>query len=179
MWRWRQLREALLADRKKLSIMASLLAVALLLWGRVLLKRVPRTAVASPPAAAAVEGSPRDANREESINHINKTVYVDLASVLSRDLFAIDSSRFAQIPLSPVDSITQEKSRPQSADEQGMAQVVSSLRLQSTVLGPQPRAVIDGVSVTAGQEFKGFLIKEIQQRQVIVERNGMIFLLKM
>ena len=39
---------ALTADKKKLSIVVVLLAMLLLLWGRLLLKRVPRTAVAEP-----------------------------------------------------------------------------------------------------------------------------------
>ena len=44
--------KALIADKKRLSMTLGLLAIGLLLWGRLLIKDLPKTAVADPTAAA-------------------------------------------------------------------------------------------------------------------------------
>ena len=58
---WRQLT----ADKKKLGLMVGLMAVGLLLWGRLMLKQVPQVATATDGSSvAAVEAVDAAASRE-------------------------------------------------------------------------------------------------------------------
>ncbi len=44
--------------------------------------------------------------------------------------------------------------------------------LQSTILGERPRAVINGTTVAPGQRIKGFEVKGVMPRRVVLEMNG-------
>lgn len=57
--RFRQLWDQIAASRTRLTLVVSVLAVGLLLWGRlILLERVPRIATADPDAAATAPADP-------------------------------------------------------------------------------------------------------------------------
>jgi len=178
MRRLRAMGQQLMADRAKFSVMVALVGVALLLWGRVLTERVPRTATAS-PSEIVVVNQPAATALEEEISDVTELVYADVRQTLARDLFAIDRQRFAQKPKLETDSITQAKSPSYRTDVEDTARLAAALRLQSTVLGDEPRAMINGSLVGPGQKVMGFVVKEIMHRQVVVERDGKLFLLKM
>lgn len=163
----------LTADKKRLSILLGLVAVGLLLWGRLLLQReVPRTAIATPTAAkVASTGKGRSATPDSAAQeHVASlpVVYADLASRPDRDLFAWDTSRYERDPASV--RKTSEKSDPIPADVTTVADLVARakarLTLQTTVLGDQPKAMINGQLLKVGQVVEGFELKEVMPRGV-------------
>ena len=166
----------LISDKKKLSLMLGLLLVALLLWGRLMLKQVPRTAIATPPdeASASVEG---DASERTTHRQI---VYVDLPKILTRDLFVINPDLYTRIASYDHVRIGLEKLPSNPADDllRGI-RGPNGLVLQTTILGDQPRAVINGQVVLVGQKIRGFTVKKIMSRQVIIEKNGIKIRLEM
>jgi hypothetical protein len=48
----------------------------------------------------------------------------------------------------------------------------AQLRLQSTVMGPTPRALINGDMLREGDVVAAFRIVRIEARRIIVEREG-------
>lgn len=162
----------LTADKKKLSIMVGLLAVAMLMWGRLLLQKIPRTATAEPamtmiaPATESVLGGVV----------IRPVVRIDPAPPLDRDLFALDPTGYLRVPTAPQDSVRVEKSDFATADDklvaQGVAEAMRQLTLQSIVQGARPRAMINGQLVAAGQIVEGFTVSRIDQRYVMLTKDG-------
>lgn len=170
--------------KAQVGFMCALLAVGLLLWGRLLLKHLPRTAVAEPESAVVMEPKPAaEAPKPRA------TVRFAKPAAVSRDVFTLDSTRYARVAkaeqTSPVvvEAVLPEKSRSESADEQQRVReaqrAASSLTLQSTVLGESPRAVINGVPVTPGKKIGGFVVKQIHARFVVIEMNGVEIKLEM
>ncbi|MCX5661747.1 MAG: hypothetical protein NTW19_18870 [Planctomycetota bacterium] len=168
------------AEKKKLAVMACLLTVGLLMWGRLLLlHRQPRQAVADTVAVAA---------SDETSGSAKKVVRFDLPKELNRDLFALDSSGYERVPVTAAPVVVNqapvvEKSVDHSADESArvasIRQAAGELRLQSTLQGDRPRAVINGLSLAKGQVIKGFVLVKIEARHVIVERDGVEICLEM
>jgi len=159
--------EKLTADKKKLSLMVGLLAVALLLWGRLMLKQPPRTATAEPEPAAARSGY------EDLSSFSLDTVYVDLPERLERNLFGLDPSAYENKPRNDEEAGVEDKSSPELADEQErIRETASRLRLRTTILGQAPRAVINGRALAPGETIEGFVVLEIRAREVVLEREG-------
>lgn len=166
------------------AFMCALVAVGLLLWGRLLLKHLPRTAIAEPETAAVVE-----TKQAAAAPRPRATVRFAKPAAVSRDVFTLDSSKYARVVKAEqalpvvVESVVPEKSRSETADEQQRIREVqraaSSLTLQSTVLGDSPRAVINGVPVTPGKKINGFVVKQIHARFVVIEMNGVEIKLEM
>jgi hypothetical protein len=48
----------------------------------------------------------------------------------------------------------------------------SELKIQSIVMGPQPRAMVSGQMVTEGNVVAGFRVLKIEARRMIIEREG-------
>jgi hypothetical protein len=48
----------------------------------------------------------------------------------------------------------------------------SDLKIQSIVMGPQPRAMVSGQMVTEGDVVAGFRVLKIEARRMIIEREG-------
>lgn len=167
------------SEQKKLGVWLCLMCVGLLMWGRLLLlHRQPKQAIADTVALAP----------EESKGSGRKVVRVDLPKELARDLFRLDASGYERVavPAPAVETIPTpvvEKSVDHSADESArvasIRQAAGELRLQSTIRGEQPRAVINGISLAQGQQIKGFVLVRIEARQVIIERDGVQITLEM
>ena len=163
------------AEKKKLMALGACVLVGLLLWGRVLIQRVPRTVVAEPTAQAAGDAAPvatvataTDGPEER------KTINVDLPQKLSRDLFALDASRYTRIvSTSDADIRPQGKSEPQASDvSQRPTAGNSGLALQATILGEHPCAVINGQVIRQGQKIKGFVLRKVLPQRVTLEMDG-------
>jgi hypothetical protein len=184
---WLQQQKALLLqDKKKLGLIVGLVCVMLLLWGRLILKQVPRTAVATPAATASASTSSTpstDALRRKVVNPDKPIVEVTIPPVCQRDLFAVNLSEY---PLQEEPQAKQEVSdtrknnqpQPDAQDEQLKA-MVGRISLQSTVMGARPAAVINGQIVQVGQTFEGMVLKEVRNRQVILDFNGRLVSLRM
>jgi hypothetical protein len=183
---WRRIRRDLTGDKRKFAVGMALTAVALLLWGRLLLKDVPRTAVAEPKEPIAELQAPSTpAARPDKPR--GQTVVLPAYGPIERDLFAFDGAFYPQ-----VESIDQTvDSRPKSpadpTDEQVKEQRLRasiriearSLKLQSTLLGRRPRAMINGQLLEPGQTIQGFELKEVRTRQVTLVKRGLAVELEM
>lgn len=175
----RQAIELLSKDRKKLGLVIALMAMGLLLWGRLMLKQVPRTAVAKPAAvAAAGEGAPAAVAFAS-----RKTVRVDLPDSLSRDPFQIDPTGYPRVEKPEVIKVA-EKSVAKPVDEKSdaaalVAKAAHGLSLQTTILGDAPRALINGQLLAPGDKIRGFELKRVMPREVILEMNGVELRLEM
>ncbi|MAX23532.1 MAG: hypothetical protein CMJ19_03420 [Phycisphaeraceae bacterium] len=184
---WLQQQKALLLqDKKKLGLIVGLACVMLLLWGRLILKQVPRTAVATPAATAAATPSSTpstDALRRKVVNPDKPIVEVDIPPVSQRDLFAVNLSEYPmqeepEAKQEVSDTIKNDQPQPDAVEEQ-LQTMVGRIRLQSTVMGARPAAVINGRIVQVGQTFEGLVLKEVRNRQVILEFNGRLVSLRM
>jgi hypothetical protein len=166
------LMQKLLADKAKASLMLGLVAVLLLMWGRLMLKQVPRQAVAEPAATAAVSGATAG---KVTRAWAPKVVEFTPPESWSRDLFVVDTGRYARNPKNEVKPVA--KSDPQPSDELLESTVVkkaaAGLTLQTTMLGgDKPRAMIDGQVIEQGQQIRGFTLKKVESRWVVLEMNG-------
>ncbi len=186
MSRWRQMKTELLADKRKLGLGISLLAVALLLWGRLLLKDVPRTATADPDATAQTTdeatNTPAGFDRPDEA-----VVVVPMYGPVERDLFAFDPTFYERIEQPEQTVQPQPKSDPASADADTREQQLRAsvliesrkLTLQSTLLGKTSRAMINGVLLEPGETIGGFELKQVRTRQVTLVRHGIEVVLEM
>lgn len=181
---WRQLA----ADKRKLGLMVALLSFALLLWGRLLMKDVPRTANAVPSpttdAAAAANAATDPATDNSSADR--PIVYIRLVDEVNRDVFRFDRRFYANAD-PEANSTTTAKLVPNQTDvsvqrheaKAAIRTAAQTLVLNSTLLGPQPRAVINGVLLAPGETIQGFTLKEVRSRQVTVTRDGFEVVLEM
>ncbi|MEA2736642.1 MAG: hypothetical protein QOE14_3093 [Humisphaera sp.] len=107
---------------------------------------------------------------------------------LTRNLFAVQLEKFPHDG-SPVQTTNKDvvgfwdelaKSMTSRADVrkerrvlvENLARQASQLRLQSTIMGASPKAVIDGDLVGEGDVVATFRVLRIEPRRIIVEREG-------
>ncbi|MEX1016467.1 MAG: hypothetical protein WD534_09760 [Phycisphaeraceae bacterium] len=169
---------------RKLAIMAGLLVVALLLWGRLLLQSpLPQTATATANVAARAQpATPLPAL--EVGPQARAVVQVDLPDYLTRDLFNFPAEEHAwAVPKNVEPEANEEKSEPQRSDDQLRSATVrkaaEDLQLRSVMMGESPSAVINGRVLRPGQQIQGFTLLEVSERHVLLERHGVIVRLKM
>ncbi|MBL4702176.1 MAG: hypothetical protein JKX85_13060 [Phycisphaeraceae bacterium] len=179
---FKQQKQLLLQDKKKLALIVGLFCVMLLLWGRLILKEVPRTAVANPAPSSAAAVSlteSTDAVKRILLSSQKPVVPVKLPDISKRDLFALDLTDY------PTEAVETPKKRPVDRKPQGdkieneLKGMVGRIRLESTVLGSRPCAVINGQIVVVGQSIEGLILKEVQNRQVLLEYRGRMVRLRM
>lgn len=165
----------------KVTALAGLGAVALLLWGRLLLKEVPRTAVADPEARQAA----RDTTAGPPLKRTGSPAAEDDASlppitvVLSdpgpRDPFGFGAGLAGPRAAGDVSGPSEAGGHGLADTDQGRSDVrrlARGLQLQLIVLGDEPRAVINGRSLAVGEEFEGFTLVRIGERWVDLNFRG-------
>ena len=184
-----KLRNGLLADRRKLGVMLTLALVAMLLWGRLLMKNVPRTAVADPQAAIAAiaPGTPAAASAKTADKPRPASVIVPRYPPVRRDLFAFDPLFYGVVEKPEATGPVQAKSSDDPSDEEKERQqrrlavraAAKQLTLQSTLLGTVNRAMINCVLLEPGQMILGFELTDVRSRQVTLVRDGIEVKLEM
>lgn len=179
--------QRLTRDKRKLSMMLALCGVAMLLWGRLLLKEVPRTAVAEPDTVAnasasdVADGTDDDtAARTPSLPRVS----LILPQRPPRDPFDFDAEGYRIVPGSEFSATgVGDGGPPLSADLQSKLaaarELASELRLRSVVLGPEPRAVVNDRVVGLGDRVAGFTVRHIAERHVELQRQDVRVLLRM
>lgn len=172
------------ADKKKLGIMVCALALGLLLWGRLLLQGVPRTATADDPAKTAQKtdnNDPSGGNNPQNDKPL-PVVHVDLPATPGRDPFGIDPSRYKR-NLGASHRTSAAKSTQVTPDEDpktaAVRQEAMELRLESVVTGTRPRAYINGRLLAPGDEYEGFRLIQVTDRHVLLTKYGLIIRLRM
>lgn len=168
---------------RKLALMLVLLAVGLLLWGRLLLQRpVPQVATAEPDRRAASAADVETVR--EMVRGDRPRVTVELPDYLARDLFNFPADEVAWAePKNDEADEMEEKSDAQRSDDQLRSATVrraaEDLRLRSVMMGETPSAVINGRVLRPGQQIQGFTLLEVSERHVLLERHGVIVRLTM
>jgi hypothetical protein len=162
----------LTSDRKRFALLCVLSAVALLFWTRlIVVKRIPRTALAEPEVQVDVESSQVKMSARPPITVI-------LPDQPSRDPFSIDTG-FFPAPVERVDSPASNQVGGAAPDPRA---AIAAMRLEASM--PPTLAVIDGttrrrgdtVSSSAGIPFK---LVEINQRTVVLSRGDNRYVLRM
>ncbi|MFN3168520.1 MAG: hypothetical protein ACE37H_15780 [Phycisphaeraceae bacterium] len=177
---WRQVT----ADKKKFGILVTVVAVGLLLWGRlILLEKVPRVATADPatPASSRNQGGPVSGPASVDLEPLPE-VRAALNDELTLNLFAFRHDRYKLRP-------TEDSGHPgiQSGDsaddeQQRREELIAQarqLRLQSVIQGATPRIVINGRVLRVGDSIDGFEIASFNDRSAKVTRDGLTFTLNM
>ena len=173
----------LTADKKKFSLMVGLIAVALLMWGRLLLKEVPRSATASPEQQVAGELLSGNSEAGGMSSYQRNVVYVEIPQSTNRDLFYLKRSIYVEDEKETGNGVSPGKSSAIPSDEQerikAAATAFSGLRLETTIMGETPKALINGKLVGVGKNIAGFKVKQILSHSVVLERQGRDYRLDM
>lgn len=168
------------ADRRKAALMLGLVALGLLLWGRLLLVRhVPQTAVAEPKPRVELVDIDKEYEVYNGQGPVKRTVYIDLPTGLERDLFRLGRGRMGLSPNPLIETkspseVTDKHSRPGA-----LLQRAAELRLQSVLLGPRPRVVINDTILRPGDEIRGLRLIRVAERHVLLECDGIVIRLRM
>jgi hypothetical protein len=173
-----RVKNQMLADKKKSGAMIALLAVGLLLWGRLLLKDVPKTATAVPKATATHDTH----DTLDLVGDRVPRVEVDWPTKLPRDLFALDASRYRRTATDDTRAV--EDKSPQALTDkdikiEALRRRARDLTLQSVITGSEPRAMINGRFMQIGQSVNGFELLEIHERSVILRMQDVKLRLSM
>lgn len=178
---WRQVT----ADKKKFGILVTMLAVGLLLWGRlILLEDVPKIATADPNAPAQ-SGQAPDTPGDEAVESAPvlpplPSVEVALSEDLTLDLFTFRHNRYKPLPAEE-SAGNGEQLAGLTAEElkRELVELARSLRLQSVIQGNSPAIVINGEVLRVGDSIEGFELVSFNERSAKLNRDGLTFLLKM
>lgn len=175
------------ADKKKFGIFVTLMAVGLLLWGRlILLEDVPKIATADDPNQAGQAGGGTPPGQASAVITAGpvlpplEEVSVTLSEDLPLNLFAFRHDRYRPLP-------SDESGRDGSqftgytddVRRQELVELARSLRLQSVIQGASPAMVINGEVLRVGDSIEGFEIVSFNERSARLTREGLTFLLKM
>ncbi|MBB6430032.1 hypothetical protein [Algisphaera agarilytica] len=155
-------------DKKQTGMVLGLMAVGMLLWGRLILKQAPQTASADDKPAWLVEA-------EADMNSGPKEV-ITLAEPpkLERDPFILDPNRYKRT-LSEQDLVSGAKLDEGLTDEAKRMAVVDAaaeLQLQSVTLGDVPAAFINGRLIRIGESIEGFELLTCDERSAVLEKQG-------
>jgi hypothetical protein len=160
----------MMANRKQFGFMVALAIVALLMWGRLLLKDVPRTAVADPEPGRQAAAAP-DAGAAQAIAR-RPIVSVEISDPAPRNLFNLKSDEFAKVERPNV--IPAPNPVPEKSDEARRAELsakLKDLKLKSTIMGERPAALMNDRLFHEGTEpVPGFTITRITQHSVFLKR---------
>jgi hypothetical protein len=170
----------LTSDKKKFALMLTLLAFGMLLWGRLLLQGVPKTATAKPIAQSVVAET--QAVVASDSKPAGAVVRLAIPAGVGRDLFSVDPSPYNRTAMTPMVQVVR-KSDPQVSDDSIRSAVImqsaGGLVLQSIVTGENPRVVINGVLLAPGQSIEGFTLVKVDDRTVWLENQGIVIRLRM
>lgn len=195
---------AMKADPKKTGVLTLLVVVLAVMWMRMGAgpKGGATTAVASVQAPASVVqgGMGSSYNSGEVQAALTAWRSAEIPIALDRNLFAAKLEYFPTDGKSEAAKVTTpvaasdgfwdklEKSMSDQADQKRVQRVLmenlqgqlASVKLQSTMMGARPKAVIDGelvgvggiVASGSGDNRTEFRVTKIEARRVIVEREG-------
>lgn len=180
------------ADKKRAAILGIALLVAVIVGGRLLLKSsgperakaaTPRAAAGQSPApqAGATFVPPHLADQERGSRLQNWKSRRSPDGKVTRDLFAAKLEFYTLVAPEPVKKAP--ASRPVGPDPLEIQRAVraeaKTLSLQSTMIGPDPSAMIGGRILRVGEWISGFRIMAIHRRSCVVEKNDVKVTLEM
>jgi len=189
---WKKLATAVKNDPQKAGVLTVLVTILVILQVRLQMSGQDTLSSATASvsgsdnpsgAPAPLSGPKRSADAQASLRQ-----WLDApAAPLGRNLFAIELERFPQdqsrtsvLPKTSGFWDELAKSMTSHADVkkerqilvENLRQQASRLRLESTMMGASPKAVIDGELVGEGEMVALFRVIKIEARRIIVEREG-------
>jgi len=189
MWKQRLLAE-LGRDKKKTVILGTLLAVALILGVRFVVRRVSSGGSGPTATAAAVTapvaGGPSSPvvgpgmAREgagSAVNPVPKRAGKTQDADITRDIFRPNPEYFPlqkrrDTPAALVNNDDGGEAARTRAKEMRIQEEARALQLEGTIEGAVPVAIINGQVVSAGTRIAGFLVVEVSLRACTVEKEG-------
>jgi hypothetical protein len=183
------------SDRKRFGLLCAMLAIGLLLWGRIIVtSNLPRTAMANDPPGNVGTGSPTGVGTTGGPDkHVKRTVTVTLANTPNRDPLLISSEHFPKP--TPVVLLGQDNPKfgPDATENEEQAaarfteelrRLVGNLKLEGVM--QDTMAVINGKTfrlnawIPAGKPGQAlFQLSEIGHRTVTLECEGRRFRMQM
>jgi len=178
------------ANRRQFSVLCGAIAIAMLLWARlIIVGNMPRTAMALPEPALKRESLSAKKSAPDQ-----RVVRVDLDDAPRRDPFQIPNAHFP--PLVRPDVIMVNPPKSDLKEDENSFEVEANLRRQlqvlvdamslEAVMPSASLAVINGRTLEVGQMVAGgragehrFLLLEVRQRSVTLEYEGRRFELNM
>ena len=180
-----RVRKAIAADPKKSSLMGVLAVIMVFLWIR-MGSNGPAAATASfiRRSVAAIADPLSQFPRAPSSNPVLDWL-AEPRRPVDRNLFAVHLDYYARaadhggVADSSEDP---EKSASEAADQNRERQILlenlqtqaAKLKLQTTVMGPTPSALVNGELVRAGDTVEGFKVVKIEPRRIVVEQDGVV-----
>lgn len=181
------------ASPGKISTAGGLAVILMVLWARFLFwghhpaaasGAVTQTSVGSLPAIRRTLASARTGDDAASLQAWARRPVQPMARnpfAIPLDFYPRDGTKVSDDSASPGgywDLV--RKSMSSRADQQEQRQILidnvriaaDALKLQSTVTGAHPGAMMNGQMVREGDSVAGFRVVKIEARQVIVEREG-------
>jgi hypothetical protein len=111
---------------------------------------------------------------------------VNLYEQVTRDPFAFDPTRFPRIGDEDQTAAVRTKLVEEPTDDEQQRQshkaielAARRLNLESTLLGAQSRAMINGQLLSVGESIQGFELIEVRSRQVTVRKDNVEVVLEM
>ena len=161
---FRRLSYEVKTQKRKAGTLAVLAVAGLLLWGKLLIPTGTQQASGQDPAAAQQTG---DAEEREPIPEppSPKVVRVAVRDSVQHDPFRIRRDRYESAEPEPPDpQVDREGERRQR--RRAIRAEAEQLTLQSTLIGQQPQAIINGRPVAPGETINGFRVLEVEPRAV-------------
>ncbi|MHC4382167.1 MAG: hypothetical protein ACYS0J_04855 [Planctomycetota bacterium] len=181
------------SDRKRFGILCAMLALGLLLWGRIIVtSNLPRTAMANGDDPNLL--LPPDPGPGSSDKPLGPPVKVTLARQPRRDPFLISDEHFPKptpVEVLPQDgsksggNATENTNRTDERLTRELRALVDRFKLTAVMQG-RPMAVINGKSYrlyswiqAVGNDEYRFQLVEVGDRSVVLEYEGRRFRLRM
>ena len=182
------------SDRKRFGVLCAMLALGLLLWGRIIVtSNLPRTALADgdDPNSGLVPHGPTGGASDRPLG---PPVHVKLARQPRRDPFLISAEHFPKptpVELLPQDgsksggNATENTNRMDERLTRELTALVDRFTLEAVMQG-RPMAVINGktyrlyswIPAVGNDEYR-FQLVEVGHRSVVLEYEGRRFRLRM
>lgn len=176
-------------DPQKAVILLVLVLVMAGLWAKTLIHSHPAVAGAAPAGKGAVAGSGGTGsdNLPAAKSATRGSWSTFKIEPVERNLFLVEYDRYPQAgkPAAAPGAVVQQsgdaaKSGPTPADLNKQRQILASnlqqqaaqLKLQSTLMGARPKAVVNGSLISEGDEIASFRVLKITARGMVIEREG-------
>jgi hypothetical protein len=180
-----KVRLALARDPKRTSVMAGLAVIMLILWGRMLMGG-PAAATASfiRRSVSALTDGPPAQPRLQASSPVLDWLAKPKAPV-SRNLFAIHLDYYARAgdhDKAGDAAVESMNATGDEADQKRERQILlenlqsqaSKMKLQTTMMGNPPQAMVNGELVKEGDIIGGFVVVQIQPRRVVIQQDGVV-----
>jgi len=169
-----KIERVLRCDPKRFGVFGGLLVIILVVWARIFFNG-PATATASQlrRPVSTVNDSSRHPVRVAASNPVLDWLAQPKKAV-QRNLFAVNMDFFGQAGdrTSPGDT-------EQQIPAENLRDASETLKLQSTMMGSTPLAIVNGNLVREGDIVDGFTVVKIQPQQMTVQKDGVTLEVRM